>query len=558
MKNILSLLVSSRRRALAVAFGATLGLGACQVTDLQPKNVLSESAVYNDPARVALAVAGVYNSAQSGFYDPLNGSALAVRGYPFGAAANALDDARGEDVSDMAGFFSLVFANTFTSSSPNVVNIWSNAYAVINQANVTIEGIKQAQAAGVITAADELVYEGELRFLRALAHHELVLHFSRPFTDGNGSAAGVPYRDFAVNTPESVAQARALSRGTVADDYTKILADLDFAETNLPVARSITGAVAPSVTRATKGAAVALKQRIRLHQANWAAAITEGSKLISGTTSFTSPIPFTSPIYSLASSQRAAFPGGATATAENIFSVENSAADNPGVNGALANVYGSSATPANGGINGRALLAVSPNLYNAPFFTCGDLRRTVMMQPDGVRPCYVIKKYTDAATSSDFAPIIRYAEVLLNQAEALARTGTNDALALSLLNAVRNRSVTSDADQYTAGSLKGTNLVRAILNERRIEFIGEGKRWGDISRLSPDATYSPIPGGGIPAKFNGTVGGQVTLARYACGNTSLLTGQLVSSVAYTSTLFLWPIPQLEIANNPSVAQNPGY
>ncbi|MFD2219661.1 RagB/SusD family nutrient uptake outer membrane protein [Hymenobacter bucti] len=523
---------------------------------MQPKNVLSETAVYNDPARVALAVAGVYNSAQSGFYDPLNGSGLVVRGYPFGAATNALDDARGEDVSDMAGFFSLVFANTFTSSSPNVVNIWSNAYAVINQANVTIEGIKQAQAAGVITAADELIYEGELRFLRALAHHELVMHFSRPFTDGNGSAIGVPYRDFAVNTPASVAQARALARGTVADDYTKMLADLDFAETNLPVTRSISGAVAPSVTRATKAAAVALKQRIRLHQANWAAAVTEGNKLISGTTTFTSPTSIGT--YSLMPTQRAAFPGGATTTAENVFSVENSAADNPGVNGALANVYGSSAAPANGGINGRALLAVSPNLYNASFFTCNDLRRTVMMQPDGVRPCYVIKKYTDAATSSDFAPIIRYAEVLLNQAEALARTGTNDALALRLLNAVRNRSVTTDGDQYAAGSLTGTSLVRAILNERRIEFIGEGKRWGDISRLSPDATYSPVSGGGIPAKFNGTVGGQVTLARYACGNTSLLTGQLVSPVVYTSSLFLWPIPQLEIANNPSVTQNPGY
>jgi hypothetical protein len=556
MKNILSLLASSRQRALTLAFSATLGLGACQVTDLQPQNVLSETAVYNDPARIALAVAGVYNSAQSGFYDPLNGSALAVRGYPFGAAANALDDARGEDVSDMAGFFSLVFANTFTSSSPNVVNIWSNAYAVINQANVTIDGIKQAQAAGVITAADELVYEGELRFLRALAHHELVLHFSRPYTDGNGSAVGVPYRDFAVNTTASVAQARAQGRGTVANDYTKMLADLDFAESNLPTTRTISGAVAPSVTRATKAAAIALKQRIRLHQANWVAAAMEGNKLIAGTTTFASPA--TVGTYSLMPTQRAAFPGGAAATVENIFSVENSAADNPGVNGALANVYGSSASPANGGINGRALLAVSPNLYNASFFTCNDLRRTVMMQPDGVRPCYVIRKYTDAATSSDFAPIIRYAEVLLNQAEAVARQGTNNDLALNLLNAVRNRSVTTAADQYAAGSLTGINLVRAILNERRIEFIGEGKRWGDISRLSPDATYATVSGGGVPAKFNGTVSGQVTLARYACGNTSLLTGQLVSPIAYSSTLFLWPIPQLEIANNPSLAQNPGY
>ncbi|RZK31657.1 MAG: RagB/SusD family nutrient uptake outer membrane protein, partial [Hymenobacter sp.] len=433
------------------------------------------------------------------------------------------------------------------------VNMWSNCYAVINQANATIEGIKQAQEANVITAANEIVYEAELRFLRALAHHELVTHFSRPYTDGNGSALGVPYRDFAVNSATAVTQAKLLPRGTVAEDYTKILADLDFAEANLPATRSITGAVAPSVTRATKGAAIALKQRVRLHQANWAAAATEGSKLITGTTTFSSPVGG----YVLMASQRAAFPGGAATTAENVFSIENRSDDNPGTNGALANVYGSSAAPPTG-ISARALLGVSPNLYNASFFTCNDLRRTVMMQPDGVRTCYVIKKYTDAATSSDFAPLIRYAEVLLNQAEALARTGTNDALALSLLNAVRNRSVTTAADQYAAGSLTGTNLVRAILNERRIEFIGEGKRWGDISRLSPDATYAPVTGGGIPAKFNGTVGGQVTLARYACGNTALLTGQSVSAVAYSASLFLWPIPQLEIANNPALVQNPGY
>ncbi|WP_259404552.1 RagB/SusD family nutrient uptake outer membrane protein [Hymenobacter sp. HSC-4F20] len=554
MKNFLTVFAPSRQRVLALAFLSTLGLSSCEVTDLQPKNQLSEAAVYNDPARIALAVAGVYNAAQSGFYDPLNGSALAVRGYPFGAAANALDDARGEDVSDMAGFFGIVFQNQITPSSPNVVNMWSNCYAVINQANVTIEGVRQAAAAGVITAAEAQVYEGELRFLRALSHHELVIHFSRPYTDKNGSNPGVPYREVAANTIAGITTGREVGRGTVAEVYTKMLADLDFAESNLPATRTISGAAAPSVTRATKGAAIALKQRLRLHQANWTAAVAEGNKLISGTSA-----PFTSPIgnYALAATQRAAFPGGTGVTAENVFSVENRSDDNPGVNGALANVYGSSATPANGGINGRALLAVSPNLYNAPFFTCGDLRRTAMMQQDGVRPAYVLRKYTDAATSSDFAPIIRYAEVLLNQAEAIARAGTNDALALQLLNAVRNRSVTTAADQYAAGSLTGTALIRAILDERRIEFVGEGKRWGDISRLSPDPTYSP---GGIPAKFSGLVSGQVTLARYACNNTTVLATPSVTAVPYSSTLFLWPIPAIEVANNPTLAsqQNPGY
>lgn len=561
MKNISTFFAGHRQRILAAAFVTTLGLGACEVTDLQPKDVLPEAAIYTDPARIALAVTGVYNSAQSGFYDPLNGGGLAVRGYPFGAASCDLDDARGEDVADMAGFFGIVFQNQINPSSPNLVNMWSNCYALINQANVTIDGVRQAATANVIPAADALVYEAELRFLRALAHHELVIHYSRPFTDGGGSSAGVPYRDYAINTIASVAQGKVQGRGTVAEDYTKMLADLDFAEANLPATRAITGAAFASVTRATKGAAIALKQRIRLHQANWAEATKEGSKLITGTTTFSSPNTLGS--YTLMASQRAAFPGGAAATAENVFSVENRSDDNPGTNGGLPNVWGSSAKPPVG-ISARALLAVSPILYNAPFFTCGDLRRTVMMQPDGVKACYVIKKYTDAATTSDFAPIIRYAEVLLNQAEALARTGSNDVLALSLLNAVRNRSVTTAADQYTAGSLKGTALVQAILNERRIEFVGEGKRWGDISRLSPEAAYAPLPGGGIPAKFYGNAGsGQISLARYGCNDQAKLAGgdkPLVSAVPYSSPLFLWPIPAIEVANNPTLAaqQNPGY
>ncbi len=552
MKNILIFAARNRSCALAAAFTLTLGLGACNVTNVVPVDSVSESVAYSDAPHVALSVTGVYDAAQSGFYNG-NNSAAGVRGYPFGAAANEQGDARGEDVSDEAGFFAIVFQNSITAASPNITYMWANCYSVINKANVAIAGVQQATTGGVITASDEAVYEGELRFLRALSHLELVLNFARPYTDGNGSNPGVPYRTLANNSVANVATSAAQDRGTVADDYTQMLADLDFAETNLPTTRAGLGSFG-SATRATKGAAIALKQRIRLYQGNWTAAITEGNKLISGTTTFTSPIGS----YVLMPTQRAAFPGGTAVTAENIFSVENSSQDNPGVNGALANVYGSSAA-APVGIAGRALLAVSPNLYNAAFFTCNDLRRTVMMQPDGgLRTAYVLKKYTDAVTSTDFAPIIRYAEVLLNQAEAQARTG-NNTMALSLLNAVRNRSVAA-ADQYAAGSLSDNSLVQAILNERRIEFVGEGFRWGDISRLAKDAQFAPVPGGGIPAKYNGQLSGQVVLSRYSCGNPALLTGQAIPAVAYSSPLFLWPIPSSETQTNSVLLaqQNPGY
>ncbi|RZK24804.1 MAG: RagB/SusD family nutrient uptake outer membrane protein [Hymenobacter sp.] len=197
----------------------------------------------------------------------------------------------------------------------------------------------------------------------------------------------------------------------------------------------------------------------------------------------------------------------------------------------------------------RGLIAISPILYNAPFWTCTDLRRTQLTQADA--PRYALRKYRDATNNTDFAPIIRYAEVILNQAEAEARQG-NDARGLLLLNAIRNRAVAA-ADQYT--TLTGTNLIQAVLNERRIELVGEGFRWDDIHRLSP-TPYSPRVGGGIPAKYLST---QIAITQYSCGAGTLLTPS-VPAITYTNQLFLWPIPAIEVANNPTLAaqQNPGY
>ncbi|QNE40383.1 RagB/SusD family nutrient uptake outer membrane protein [Hymenobacter sp. NBH84] len=545
--NLFSLFTLHKSRLLALSALLTVGLGACEVTDLEPKDSISESAAFSDAGRVNLAVVGVYNAAQSGFYDPLNGSGLAVRGYPFGAAANELDDIRGEDVVDMAGFFGIVYANNITPSTPNNVNMWSTLYALINQTNVTIEGVNNAAVQGIIPTADATVYEGEMRFLRALAYHELLIHFCRPYTDNRGNNPGVPYRDFAINTPAAVERARTLDRGTVASVYTSILADLDIAESNLPATR--TGNA--RVSRATKGAAVALKQRLRLHQGEWEAATTEGAKLISGTTTFTSPIGS----YALTATPQGAFPGGTAVTTESIFSIENSSDDNPGVNGALPNFFGSpntlTANPA--GIGARGLIAISPVLFNAPFWSCSDLRRTQLLQATSAR--YYSYKYKDAANNTDWAPIIRYAEVLLNQAEAQARRG-NAVQALALLNAVRNRAVTTATEQYTASSFTSSDdLVRAILNERRVEFVAEGFRWDDIHRLSP-TPFSPVPGGGIPSKAQSA---QAVIANYNC-NTRPSVSRLVDAIPYTDYRFLWPIPAIEVANNPTLAaqQNPGY
>jgi hypothetical protein len=163
-----------------------------------------------------------------------------------------------------------------------------------------------------------------------------------------------------------------------------------------------------------------------------------------------------------------------------------------------------------------------------------------------------VYKYRDSVGLGDYAPQIRYAEVLLTLAEAQARSGGVTTTAVNLLNAVRNRSLGLPlTEAYTVASFAGTtDLVKAILFERRIEFLGEGKRWGDISRLGVDPDYTT---NGIPAKaVNASVKPFTT---YSCG-AGYTPGQ--AGIAYSDYRFLWPIPLTEIQQNPIIAQNPQY
>ena len=84
--------------------------------------------------------------------------------------------------------------------------------------------------------------------MRALAYHELLLHFAKPYSDKAGENPGVPYRDFYINSPAKIDQAVTQGRNSVAEVYTRILEDLAFAEENLPETRSDV----QKVTRATQ------------------------------------------------------------------------------------------------------------------------------------------------------------------------------------------------------------------------------------------------------------------------------------------------------------------
>ena len=92
---------------------------------------------------------------------------------------------------------------------------------------------------------------------------------------------------------------------------------------------------------------------------------------------------------------------------------------------------------------------------------------------------YYLTKYAKVSPAIDYIPVIRYAEVLLNDAEAEARGGDLNK-AIALLQAVRRRSDASYT--FPAASLTQSEIVNTIRTERRIELLGEGFRATDILR----------------------------------------------------------------------------
>ena len=518
MKNIIKLILLSV---------VVLGMSSCteeKVLDLKPINNVSEADAFTTPSLIASYMNGVYNAAAIGQYNATtpNGG----RGYVWGAAFVEQGEARGEDVVNMATFYQLTYTATYDATSANNVYYWIDGYRLINRCNLMIEGCNDAVSKGVITQAVANDYIGQCKFLRAITHFELLTYFARPYNFTAGAThPGVPYREVGVNTAAEITSETAKPRNTVAECYTKVLSDLTDAET-LIISTGFTPRV---IAKATKQAAIAFKTRVYLHKRDWANVIAEGSKLTGYALTADPATPFV-----LASNLN---------NTESIFSIQHAATANPGVNAALASI-----------LKNRALVCISPIIWRDPEWLADDKRRVegkFIYTASGIK---YTNKYTDIVNLTDASPVIRYAEVVLNMAEAQARLATpNLTTALTLLNSVRNRSLADPATQaYTlAGLNTPTLMVKAILKERRIEFLQEGRRWSDIHRLQGD-DIAPIAG--VPAKVNN---GTPSVNAFILGN-SYVIPLGVAAIPSSDFRFLWPIPQVELNTNPGLGQNPNW
>ncbi len=520
--------IKTKKYFLAVVLAAfTLtGCNRENVIELQPYNQISEGVAFDSKENIILSVNGMYQAAQIGQYNNANPSS-AGRGYPFGAAYFQQNDMRGEDMVNTAAFYAITYTGTWDPSGAlNTVYYWIDTYRLVNRANLIIEGVTKAIANGVITPAEGNDYIGQAYFFRAFSHYELLNFFARPYKHtADGSHLGVPYRLKPSNSLATIDENASLPRGTVAANYTQLLADLDQAETLMT--SKTTRSAKNAIAYATKEAAIALKTRVYLSKADYPKVITEANKL--------------NGLYALTADPNTPFANN-FGNSESIFSLENSATNNPSVNGALASQY-----------NGRGLIAISPIIWNQPMWLATDKRRGANLVRATSAGVLFTNKYKDTSTLTDASPLLRYAEVLLNRAEAKARLG--DATYLADLNLVRNRSLANPTTEQYVAFASTADAVNAVLMERRIEFLAEGLRWNTIHRLQQD-NVAPIAG--IPAKYRN--GQNPTGSDYNIGTPYVIKATDVPAIAYTDYKYVWPIPTLETSANPVLAgqQNPGY
>jgi starch-binding outer membrane protein, SusD/RagB family len=425
--------------------------------------------------------------------------------YFLGSRFFTYNDIRGEDFLNRTanGVTGLQTWNfTAVPATNEVQYAWRDIYQCINQCNFVLEGIDKAP----ITATAKNEYRGEARFLRALSYHSLLMLYARPFADGNGSKPGVPLR-LVSNTKPGDAN---LARSTVAQVYQQILDDLNFAETNLPLNR---GNAEFNTTRAHRNSAIALKTRVLLHMQRWSDVITEAAKIVSAT----APYQAASGVqHRLEASIANVF--AASTTLESIFSMPFTVSNLPGTQNGLASYY----TPAPVGIMDYYLNTTG--IFGNTGWKATDARRAMLSTAvvNGVTFNYLNKFNKNPNT--DYAPVLRYAEILLNLAEARVRsTNTVDADAIALLNAVRRRSDVTTT--FVAGDFAtATDLLNQIFIERRIELLGEGFRSPDITR---------------------------NLQNFVAKTGTAL-------VTPANDVYIWPIPFAELSTNPACVQNQGY
>jgi hypothetical protein len=414
------------------------------------------------------------------------------------------DDVTKGSVPTDATFMSEYINFTVTAGEGQLEGFWSGMYNNINFANQILDNVPAISMDAGLKAR----YIAEAQFIRAYDYFRLV----RAFGD-------VPLR---LHVPKSAADYN-LPRTAKAAVYAQIQADLTSAAAVLPTTYS-----AADIGHATKGAALALNAKVDLYLKDWADVI----KLTNEVTGLG--------VYSLFPDYEKMFRTQNKNNVESIFEIQNALIpNNPGAsNSQYSQVQMPRVTePAGGwGFNDPSPSLIAefesgdPRLVGTVITTGTTTPEGDMIDASAPDPYYNMKSYVPFAQyvsgynqgcQQNFM-VLRYAEVLLMNAEANAEAG-NTTAALASLELVRARAREGNASILPkVTTTDQAQLLAAIYHERRVELGMEFDRHFDVIRTNRG-----------PALFG---------SHFVAGKSEV-----------------WPIPQNEIdLSAGTLTQNPGY
>jgi starch-binding outer membrane protein, SusD/RagB family len=476
------------RNTLLISF--LLALSACSEFLVEtPEDVLTTENFFQTENDAVAATTGVYARLNKGIYNRV---------------LHLVTDLQSDDATVGRGVANpaIRVLDSFGYGPVNdpIETAWSQHYDGINRANAVIANVPGIAMTPALR--DRLV--AEARFLRALFYFNLV----RLFGD-------VPL----VLQPTSTLAGLSVPRTASASVYAQLIADLQEAEAELPATYP-----APDAGRATSGAATALLARVYLTQKNWPLVVQKCTELIE------------SRRYDLHDDYAKLFSVATENQAECLFAAQFTAGLGVGTsasNGNALMALTAPLAPTIAGLPGNEADVPTPEATTR--YKPGDRRGAVTLfssytlagRVSTFAPLFY--KYFDPTTltrpndSGINVPILRYADVLLMQAEALNELTGPTPAAYAPLNAVRRRArTTPDALPDLAG-LSQVAFRQAVYDERRLEFMLEHQRWFDLLRT--DRALSVMAAAGSPIRPHHR---------------------------------LLPIPQRERDINPALTQNPGY
>ncbi len=433
MKNIIKLLA---------ILSVVSVLGSCNKSFIEKDKPYSmiESVMYSNPTYIESALLGCYDTFKSSNPSFMSGLAYVVF------------DCRGEDIVNISNPTTMqdTYEMKVLSTTQENDRIWEYAYKTINTCNIFIDNLVKYNCSELLGEALCKQYTAEAKFLRAYCYYVLVNLYSLPYVV-NPEALAVPLRLSGLTSSGN----NNCPAACISDVYTQILADC------IPADLKNEPATYDGVTRASAAAAHMLKMRVYMAEQKWDEAIVEGTAITG---------------YELAEDVTELYGKETYKNKEMIFALPMSTqpGDTPNTQMSCAEYFSKAATVA--WLNTESGILSKEN-YNLDI---DDRVSKLVSTPDSDGYVYSTK-FSDKAQKLDWVPVMRYAETLLNLAECYANKADGASKAKKALKDVRSRSIAS-GDPLNVDSIGAGDLLSAISNERRLEFICEGMRGIDIIR----------------------------------------------------------------------------